>query len=67
MVWQSSVGEQKLTLEQVNPLEMRDVETGSTWSVVRGEAVSGALEGARLLPMVQMRMSELEWRSHFEN
>ena len=65
LAWQATLDGRSLRFESLNSLEMRDIETGSTWSSIRGEAVSGELLGAKLLPMVQMRMSEFEWRSHF--
>jgi len=67
LVWQASVDNIQLHFETLNQVEFIDVETGSTWSGIRGECISGPLQGSNLLPMVQMRMSEFEWLSHFED
>jgi len=37
-----------LTFETVDRVTMRDVETGSTWSSLRGDALSGEFAGAQL-------------------
>lgn len=52
-IFSRSVGERVLTFEQGVPIEgdgllLRDVETGTLWSPVTGEALSGPLAGSRL-------------------
>jgi hypothetical protein len=37
-----------LTFETVDRVTMRDVETGTTWSSIRGEALNGELAGSQL-------------------
>jgi hypothetical protein len=50
VAWRRVAGGRELTFEQRDGV-VRDRETGSRWSWLRGEAVSGRLSGARLEPV----------------
>lgn len=50
VAWRRTAGGHELTFEQ-RAGELRDRETGSRWSWLRGEALSGRLRGARLEPV----------------
>ena len=47
VAWRRVTGGRELTFEQRDG-DLRDRETGSRWSWLRGEALSGRLRGARL-------------------
>lgn len=50
MAWRREVDGRELTFEQRGGV-LRDRETGSHWSWLRGEAVSGRLKSRRLEPV----------------
>ena len=65
-----AVGGRTLTFEghdavEVGGATVRDTETGSVWSVLTGEAVSGELAGAQLDPLPGFAVFWFAWSDYF--
>jgi uncharacterized protein DUF3179 len=62
-----SLNGQTLTLSLAGEGQMRDAETGSTWSMSTGRALSGRLQGQRLSPKLGMLSYLRAWTTFYPN
>ncbi len=69
LAWHRRVGDRVLRFEDAggegDARRIRDLETGSTWSPLTGEALSGKLAGERLTAITGIPSYAYGWRTYF--